>query len=137
MAADFRLATPRARFGNPEVGLGIMAASGATWRLRDLVGDAVAKQMLLAGRILDAREALMSGFVSEVLEPAQLLEGASRLVDRIVAQDRLAVRMTKLVMSMPRSAHPHIDGLAQAVLFESESRDERMTDILDHERIAQ
>ncbi|MEV6034218.1 enoyl-CoA hydratase/isomerase family protein [Nonomuraea sp. NPDC052116] len=46
-ACDFRLATPRARFGNPEAGLGIMAAAGACWRLRELVGEPLAKEILL------------------------------------------------------------------------------------------
>jgi enoyl-CoA hydratase len=131
MAADFRIATPRARFGNPETGLGIMAAAGATWRLSDLVGPAVAREILLAGRILDATEALAVGLVSEIHEPDELLNAASRLVDRIVAQDLLAVRVTKLVMRMPRSAHPVVDDLAQALLFESPAKRERMTDFLD------
>ena len=53
-ACDFRIGTPRARIGNPEPGLGIIAAAGATWRLKELVGEPVAKEILLAGRILDA-----------------------------------------------------------------------------------
>src|SRR5690606_8184049 len=57
-AADFRIATPRARFGNPEPGLGIAAAAGAAWRLAELVGEPVAKEVLLAGRVLTAEEAL-------------------------------------------------------------------------------
>src|SRR5699024_9827444 len=51
-AADFRLGTPALRMGNPETGLGIIAVAGATWRLRELVGEPVAKQILLAGRVL-------------------------------------------------------------------------------------
>jgi len=131
MAADFRIATPRARFGNPEAGLGIMAAAGATWRLAELVGPAVAREMLLAGRILDATEALAAGLVTEVHDPDELLNAASRLVDRIVAQDPLAVRITKAVLRMPRSAHPAVDDLAQALLFESPAKRERMTAFLD------
>ncbi|WP_461162828.1 enoyl-CoA hydratase/isomerase family protein, partial [Sinomonas notoginsengisoli] len=51
-AADFRIGTESLRLGNPETGLGIMAAAGATWRLRELVGEALAKEVLLAGRVL-------------------------------------------------------------------------------------
>jgi len=131
MAADFRIATPRARFGNPETGLGIMAAAGATWRLAELVGPAMAREMLLAGRILDATEALAAGLVSEIHEPDELINAASRLVDRIVTQDPLAVRVTKLVLRMPRSAHPVVDDLAQALLFESPAKYELMSAFLD------
>lgn len=131
MAADFRIGTARARFGNPETGLGIMAAAGGTWRLSELVGIALAREILLAGRILDATEALAAGLLSEIHEPADLMNAASRFADRIIAQDALAVRITKLVLRMPRGAHPLVDDLAQAVLFESPSKQERMSDFLD------
>jgi len=134
MAANFRIATPRARFGNPEVGLGIMAAAGATWRLRELVGETIATEMLLAGRILDANEALAAHLISEIHDPDELLAAATRLADRIIAQDRFAVRVTKLVMRMPRAAHPVVDDLAQALLFESDSKYERMTKFLSRNK---
>ena len=51
-AADFRIGTPSVRIGNPETGLGILAAAGASWRLKELVGEPVAKEMLLAGAVL-------------------------------------------------------------------------------------
>ena len=57
-AADFRIGTPRLKIGNPETSLGIMAAAGATWRLKELVGEPLAKEILLAGRILTGDEAL-------------------------------------------------------------------------------
>jgi enoyl-CoA hydratase len=131
MAADFRIGTPRARFGNPETGLGIMAAAGGTWRLSELVGLALSREMLLAGRILDATEALAVGLISEIHEPDELLNAASRLADRIVAQDPLAVRVTKLVLRMPRSSHPAVDDLAQALLFESPAKNKRMSEFLN------
>jgi enoyl-CoA hydratase len=134
MAADFRIATPRARFGNPETGLGIMAAAGGTWRLRTLVGDAVAAEMLLVGRILSAREALELRLVTELHEPEELLSAAARLADRIAAQDPVAVRVTKLVMRMPRSAHPTVDDIAQALLFDSPGKQERMTAFLNRQQ---
>jgi enoyl-CoA hydratase len=133
LAADFRLATPRARFGNPETGLGIMAAAGGTFRLRSLVGDAVAAEMLLAGRILSAGEALDLHLVTEVHEPEELMAAASRLADRIAAQDPVALRVTKVVMRMPRSAHPMVDDIAQAALFESPGKRERMSAFLNRQ----
>jgi enoyl-CoA hydratase len=56
-AADFRIATSRVTIGNPEPQLGIIAGAGATWRLKELVGEPIAKEILLLGRMLDAAEA--------------------------------------------------------------------------------
>ncbi|MCK6210147.1 enoyl-CoA hydratase/isomerase family protein [Georgenia sp. EYE_87] len=130
-AADFRLATPAVKIGNPETGLGIMAAAGATWRLRELVGEAVAKEMLLAGRVLGAEEARALHLVTEVHESADLIAAAHALADRIGKQDPLAVRITKSVFHSPPEAHPVIDQIAQAVLFESEAKFERMDAFLE------
>ncbi|MCC3273195.1 enoyl-CoA hydratase/isomerase family protein [Arthrobacter zhangbolii] len=130
-AADFRLGTPTLKIGQPEVGLGIMAAAGATWRLKELVGEPLAKELLLAGRILNAEEALQARLVTELHEPADLLPAAHALADRIAAQDPLAVRLTKSVFAAPREAHPMVETLAQGILFESEAKFERMQSFLD------
>lgn len=130
-AADFRLASTRAVFGNPEVGLGILAGAGATWRLIELVGLPMAKEILLAGRTLTAEEALARDLVTSIHETADLLEAARGLASRIAVQDPLAVRLTKRVLRAPREAHPWVDDLAQAILFDSDSKTERMTAFLD------
>lgn len=130
-AADFRIATPNVRIGNPETALGIMAAAGATWRLRELVGEPLAKEILLAGRQLGAEEALAYHLITEIHEPEALLDAAQALADRIGAQDALAVRITKSVFHTPREVHPLIDNLAQGMLFESEAKFERMQAFLD------
>lgn len=130
-AADFRLGTPRIKIGNPETGLGIMAAAGATWRLIELVGEPVAKEILLAGRILDANEALALHLITEIHEPGELMNAAVALAGRITRQDPLAVRITKAAMRAPRDAHPLIDELAQAILFESPEKFVRMDAFLN------
>ncbi|WP_313822343.1 enoyl-CoA hydratase/isomerase family protein [Citricoccus sp.] len=130
-AADFRIGTAALRMGNPETNLGIMAAAGATWRLKELVGEPLAKQILLAGRVLTGAECLAAGLISELVEPEQLMDAAHSLADRIGAQDPLAVRITKSVFHAPRQAHPVIDTLAQSMLFESEAKFERMQAFLD------
>ncbi|MFD2758981.1 enoyl-CoA hydratase/isomerase family protein [Gulosibacter faecalis] len=130
-AADFRLATPNVKLGNPETALGIMAAAGATWRLRELVGEPLAKEMLLAGRQLDAEAALACHLITEVHEADALLDAAHALADRIAKQDALAVRLTKSVFHMPREAHPLVDTLAQGMLFESDEKFARMQGFLD------
>jgi enoyl-CoA hydratase len=133
-AADFRIGTPALRVGQPEPNLGITAGAGATWRLKELVGEPLAKQILLAGRILTGEECLAAGLISELVEPAQLLDAAHALADRIAAQDALAVRLTKAVFHVPRESHPVIDTLAQAILFESDAKFERMQAFLDRKK---
>lgn len=130
-ACDFRIATPRARFGNPEPQLGILAAAGACWRLRELVGLPLAKEVLLAGRVLDGAQAHAAGLVGELVEPDELLPAAHALVDRVLRSDPLALRLTKLALAAPPGAHPRFDDVAQAVLFESEAKQQRMTEFLD------
>jgi enoyl-CoA hydratase len=124
-ACDIRLASPAAVFGNPEPGLGILAAAGATWRLRELVGASVAKQVLLAGRRLDAEEAHRVGLVAEVVPADELLKRAHSLLDRMARSGPLALRLTKLVADAP-GGHPLTDDLAQAILFESDDKRTRM-----------
>ncbi|MCG7424245.1 enoyl-CoA hydratase/isomerase family protein [Kocuria rhizophila] len=133
-AADFRIGTPRLKVGQPETGLGIIAAAGALWRLKELAGEALAKDILMAGRILSADEALEARLITEIHEPDELLTAADALADRIAAQDPLAVRISKRVFAMPREAHPHVDELAQAVLFESQAKFDRMQAFLDRKK---
>ena len=130
-AADFRVASTRAKIGNPEVGLGIIAGAGASWRLLELVGEPVAKEILMAGRVLTAGEALELRLVSEVHEPEELLPAAHALADRVLKNDPAALAATKRVLAAPRSAHPKVDLDEQAVLFESETKRARMTEFLN------
>lgn len=131
LAADFRLATPFTKFGQPEAGLGIAAAAGATWRLKECVGTPLAKEILMAGRILSGEEALANHLISELHAPDQLFDAAVAFAQRIAAQDPLAVRLTKQLIAMPAAAHPHVDNIAQAVLFESDAKFDRMQAFLD------
>lgn len=131
-AADFRIGTPSVRIGNPETGLGILAAAGASWRLKELVGEPLAKQILLAGLVLRAEEALAANLITEIHDAPELMAAAHNLADRIAQQDPLAVRITKSVFHAPADAHPVIDQLAQAVLFESEAKLDRMQAFLDN-----
>lgn len=133
-ACDFRIGTPRTKFGNPEPGLGIVAAAGALWRLRELVGEPLAKEILLAGRILDADESLQVRLLNRVAEPEDLEDAGHELVDRVVKQSALALRLTKQLFHAPSEAHPLIDDIAQAVLFETQDKHDRMTNFLERRK---
>ena len=129
-AADIRIATPSLRIGNPEVGLGILAAAGATWRLPALVGEALAAEMLYTGRALTADEALAAGLITGIHAADALMDAAHAIADRIGTNDPLAIRHTKTALRAPRAEHPRIDSELQAELFESPEKMRRMTEFL-------
>lgn len=128
-AADLRIGSPALKIGNPETGLGIVAAAGATWRLPEIVGEARAAELLLTGRVLDADTALAWGLVSAIHAADQLLDAAHALADRIAANDPLATQHTKRAL---RAGHD-VDAVLQlqAELFESPEKHRRMTDFLE------
>ncbi|QKJ20111.1 enoyl-CoA hydratase/isomerase family protein [Microbacterium hominis] len=128
-AADLRIGTPRLRIGNPETGLGIIAAAGATWRLPQIVGEARAAELLLTGRILDGDEACAWGLVSSLHAPDELMPAAHALADRIVANDARATRHTKTALAA--ADHPGLELELQAELFESPEKERRMTAFLE------
>ena len=130
-ACDIRIASSTAVFGNPEPGLGIMAAAGASYRLPTLVGVSVAKQVLLGGRTLDAEVALRCGLVLDVVD--EPLAAAHSLADRVSKQAPLALKLTKKILDAPGS-HPWADDIAQAVLFETEDKQRRMTAFLEKKK---
>ena len=130
-AADIRIGTPALKIGNPETGLGIIAAAGATWRLPEIISEARAAELLLTGRTVDAEEALAWGLVSAIHSADELLGEAHAIADRIAANDPLATQYTKRALRAPRAEHPAIEFELQAELFESPAKQRRMTDFLE------
>ncbi|WP_309127830.1 enoyl-CoA hydratase/isomerase family protein [Microbacterium sp.] len=130
-AADIRIAAPSVKIGNPETGLGIIAAAGATWRLPEIVGASRASELLLTGRVLGADEALAWGLISAIHPGEELLAAAHAIADRIAANDPLATQYTKRALRAPRPEHPDIERELQAELFESDEKRRRMTEFLE------
>jgi len=135
MCCDLRVAGEGAKFGQPEVALGIIPAAGGTQRLPRLVGLGRAKELVLTGRVIDAREAERIGLVNRVVPDDEVLDAAKELARQILAQGSLAVRLAKL--NLNNSARTGQDSgllleqVSQAVLFESEEKRRRMTDFLE------
>jgi enoyl-CoA hydratase len=94
MACHLRIASDQARFGQPEVKLGITAGYGGTQRLPRLVGRGRALQLLMTGEIIDAAEAYRIGLVNRVVPPNELLDAARGIINAILANGPLAVAMT-------------------------------------------
>src|SRR5208337_2396814 len=91
MMCDFILAADTARFGQPEIKLGVMPGAGGTQRLTRAVGKAKAMEMVLTGRLIDATEAERCGLVSRVVPVAELLDEALKVAERIASMGRVAV----------------------------------------------
>jgi cyclohexa-1,5-dienecarbonyl-CoA hydratase len=95
LACDVRIASRTARFGQPEIKLGIIPGWGGTQRLPRLIGRTAAMELLLTGDPIDAARALELGLVSQVVEPDQLLATAREIAGRYAAQAPLALAATK------------------------------------------
>ncbi len=91
MACTMRLASEKARLGQPEVKLGLIPGYGGTQRLPRLVGEPAALKLLLTGEIIDAAEALRIGLVDEVVPAERLMERGEALAKSIAAMAPLAV----------------------------------------------
>lgn len=95
MNADIVVAATNAKFGQPEVNLGLMPGAGGTQRLTRLVGKAVAMKLMLTGEIISAREALRIGLISEVVEPEVCVDKALALASAIANKAGTATRAIK------------------------------------------
>ena len=95
MLCDFILASETAKFGQPEINLGVMPGIGGTQRLTRFVGKSKAMDMCLTGRMMDAAEAERSGLVSRVLPADKLLDEAKAAARKIAGQSRPIAMMTK------------------------------------------
>ena len=100
MACDIRLASEKAKFGQPEVGLGITPGFGGTQRLPRIVGVSKAMELILTAKTIKADEAKAIGLVSEVYPPEELMPKAIELAQAICANAQLAVRESKRCIRM-------------------------------------
>ncbi len=113
MMCDFIIAADTAKFGQPEIRLGVMPGSGGTQRLTRFVGKSKAMEMCLTGRMMDADEAERSGLVSRVVPAAGLMAEAMKAADTIAAMSLPAVMMTKEAVN-----RSYETTLAEGVKFE-------------------
>jgi enoyl-CoA hydratase len=113
MMCDFIIAAENAKFGQPEITLGISPGAGGTQRLTRLVGKSKAMEMILTGRMMDAAEAERSGLVSRVVPADQLIEEAIKAAKKIAGLSPVSVMLTKEAVN---SAYETT--LSQGVTFE-------------------
>jgi len=114
LACDLRIAADTARFGQPEILLGIMPGSGATQRLTRLVGPGKAKELIFTGDTIDAAEALAIGLVNRVVPVAELQKTVMELGHKIASRGAFSLKMAKRAIQMGQEA-----GLTPGLAFEA------------------
>ncbi len=117
MACDLRLAAATARFGQPEVNLGVLAGWAGTQRLPRLVGKGRALELLLTGELIDAEEALRIGLVNRVVPAADLLPASRRLARDLAAKPATAMQLTKTAVINGLELDPARAAACEAELF--------------------
>jgi len=127
-STDIRIAEEQARFGVPEATRGLIAAAGSTMRLKRQIPYAVAMEMLLTGRILDADEALRWGLVTHVVPRGESLAKAQEIAARIEANGPLAVTASKASLIetgwLPEAEASPIElGYAATVMFSRDAKE--------------
>lgn len=135
MACDIRIASENAKFGQPEVNLGVLPGFAGTQRLPRLVGKGIAKELIYTGDIIDAARAHAIGLVNKVVEQGKHLESAMEMAEKIAGKGPLAVRFSKeainngLEMDMDRACayEAELFGLA----FATHDRAEGMAAFLE------
>lgn len=115
LACDIRIASTKAKFGQPETGLGITPGFGGTQRLARTVGIGAAKELIYTAKIINANEAYRIGLVNSVFEPEVLIDEAKSLANTIANNAPVAVKFCKVAIN--RGIQTDID---TAVAYESE-----------------
>ena len=135
LACDIRVAADTAKFGQPELGLGIIPGAGATQRLPRIVGRGWASHLILTGEIIDAKQALEIGLVTAIMPASQLQVRARELARKILRQGPLAARLAKLALlassRVDLDSGLLIETLSQALCYSSEDKLEGTTAFLE------
>ena len=135
MACDIRVASSKAKFGQPEVGLGIIPGFGGTQRLPRLVGRGMAKYLIFTADTIDAQEALRIGLVEKVVEPDALMDEVCGIAKKISAKAQLAIGLAKSAINdgynldMKIASKIEIESFGQ--LFSTEDQKEGMSAFLN------
>jgi enoyl-CoA hydratase len=135
LSCDVRVCSENAKFGLPEVSLGIIPAAGGMYRMARIAGIGIAKEMVLTGESIDAQRAWQLGLVSRVVPLSELLNAAREIAVKILSRGPLAVRLAKrslnLITQVSTEAAMALESYAQSILFESEDKTEGTTAFLE------
>ncbi len=135
MACDMIVASETARFGQPEINIGVFPGAGGTQRMTRAIGKALAMEVILNGRFLTADEAARFGLVNRVVPPEVYLDVALELANEVAARSPLAVRLAREAVNNAFETHLR-DGIADErrafyLMFASEDQKEGMAAFLE------
>lgn len=140
MACDIRIASDKARIGQPEVNLGIIPGFGGTQRLPRLVGIGKAKELIFTGDMIDANEALRIGLVDKVVPHDKLMEEAKKMAKNIAGKGQAAIRLAKSAINNGVNADLStgciLEKEAFGVCFSTEDQKEGMKAFLEKRKPA-
>ncbi len=135
LACDFIYASSKAKFGQPEVGLGVIPGFGGTQRLPRRIGSAMARELIYTGRMISADEALRIGLANAVFAPEELLDSAQKVAAHIASQGPIAVATAKRLIARgiekPLLDANALEQDAFAACFGTEDQAEGMTAFLE------
>lgn len=139
MACDIRIASEKAKFGQPEVGLGITPGFGGTQRLPRIIGTANAMELILTAKTINASQALELGLVSHVYAPEELMDKALELAGAIAANAQVAVRQSKAAirrgMQTDMATGTAFEAEAFALCFSTEDQKDAMSAFVKKEKL--
>lgn len=135
LACDIRIASNKAKLGQPEINLGIIPGGGGTQRLTRLVGEGKAMELILTGKIVSADEALAMGLVNELTEPDALMARAMEVANQIAEKSPIALQAAKEAVKTAARANLR-EGLDReidlfALCFASEDKEEGVRAFLE------
>ncbi len=131
MSCDIRIASEKAKFGQPEVGLGITPGFGGTQRLPRIVGISKAMELILTAKVIGAAEAKEIGLVSQVYAPEELMDKAMELANAICANAPIAVPESKRCIRMDIATGSAFEAEAFGVTCGTEDKNEGMGAFLE------
>lgn len=140
MCCDLRIASENAKFGQPEIGLGIIPGGGGTQRLSRLVGETRAKELIYTGDIIDAHTACSIGLINKVVSSDDLISEANALAKKMVAKSSVILSFAKKVinggMNVDLSSGLDLEAECFALCFSTEDQKEGMTAFLEKRKPA-
>jgi enoyl-CoA hydratase len=135
LACDIRIASTNAKFGQPEVNLGIIPGGGGTQRLPRIVGLGRALRLILTGEMITADEALKLGLVEEVVDPGALIDRAMGIAEQIASKSPVAIaaakEATRAAMSLPLEEGLRLETSLFQLCFSSEDKAEGVRAFLE------
>lgn len=128
LACDIRMATPNAKFGMPELNLGILPGGGGTQRLARMIGKGRALDMILTGKIIDGEEAEKIGLVTYLIDREEVAENISKITENVLKKGPVATLLVKQAVhkgyDIDAGAALWIEKLSQTIAFGTEDKDE-------------